>query len=348
MRLEEQTIFADLAGEVAKGFRRIDLLNAPDEEVGPLVRWAATTPLPPDWKHNRHIFERYTQFGDPRALAIHRLRHLSAVHDWLVRLTTASRVRGRLRPSTTGRWYPHHVELAAVPKHSVEGLRLRGHLVPPPGEVFVAGDYQAFEPHILAHEIQDPSLVQACATGDCYENLAPHLGLTPADRSIVKKAMLALTYRITPDSFTASLPMPLADGHRLYRKLERHLTKTIAFRKKFGAEARRSGEARSLWGWRRRWQPGVGPQAFERKAFNLLAQGSAADILRALLRALHAVLPPGVAIVHQEFDAVILRCPAELAPKVAADLKQTMEHIAPLRVQLKARIKIGPTLAAVS
>jgi len=216
--------------------------------------------------------------------------------------------------------------------------------------VFVAGDYKAFEPRLLAHAIGDPALVQACASGDFYNNLAPKLGLRPgADRETVKKAILALVYSITERAFRAKLPLPLPDGYKIYKALEQHLDATMNFRGQFMTGAIGRKEARSLFGWRRRWhRPDASPQDFKRQAFNLLAQGSAADVLRRLLRELRRVLPKEVALVHQEFDSVILRCPAARASDIKVLLKTTMESAVPLNVPLEADIKSGPTLAHLS
>jgi DNA polymerase I-like protein with 3'-5' exonuclease and polymerase domains len=103
-----------------------------------------------------------------------------------------------------------------------------------------------------------------------------------------------------------------------------------------------------MWGWRRCRQVDVSAAKWGRQAFNLLAQGSAADIMRGLLRVLPSALPPEAVVVHQEFDAVIVRCPIGCEAAVTTQLQATMEGIANLSVPLKVRVKSGPTLAAVS
>jgi DNA polymerase I-like protein with 3'-5' exonuclease and polymerase domains len=77
-------------------------------------------------------------------------------------------------------------------------------------------------------------------------------------------------------------------------------------------------------------------------------QGSAADLFRKLLRDLASSRPAGVRLVHQEFDAVIVSCPASDATSVEAWLKQSMESVASLSVPLVAKTKHGATLADVS
>jgi DNA polymerase I-like protein with 3'-5' exonuclease and polymerase domains len=83
-------------------------------------------------------------------------------------------------------------------------------------------------------------------------------------------------------------------------------------------------------------------------AFNLKMQGSAGDLLRKLLRDLNANLPRGARVVHQEFDAVVVTCPVDMAVTIEPLLKQTMENVASLCVPLRVKTKHGATLADVS
>ncbi len=119
----------------------------------------------------------------------------------------------------------------------------------------------------------------------------------------------------------------------------------IAFRESVqGANAQ---EARSLYGWRR-IKGRSSARKFARQAFNLKMQGSAGDLLRKLLRDLSARLPPEVRMVHQEFDALVLTCPAPMAADVEDTLKVTMANVATLSVPLVAKTRHGATLADVS
>ncbi len=332
-----------LKGVGDHALRNADLVGGSRVHIGQLIRMADSS-LPSAWRNEDQLLERYALYRNPRAMAVLRLRALDAVYSWMKKLEGLDRLRSTLDPSATGRWYPHGEALFTISKRESEAMRLRAHLVPEPGHVLVAGDFAAFEPRLLAHQSGDTTLVAGCQPGrDIYTHLMPLLGVT--DRDIAKQALLAFMYGRSARSFAVSLPLPLPEGHAVFNKLESQLTGSLAFRK--SVQESDTTSARSLLGWRR-LRSTQSPAKFARQAFNLRMQGSAADLLRKLLRDLHAALPASVRVVHQEFDAVILTCPAPQAVAVEALLKNTMENVAKLTVPLVAKTKHGATLAAVS
>jgi DNA polymerase I-like protein with 3'-5' exonuclease and polymerase domains len=253
-------------------------------------------------------------------------------------------LRSVLEPGKTGRWYPHGEALSAIPKHIPEAALLRQHLVPEPGRVLVAGDYSAFEPRLLAHQSDEQVLVAGCQPGhDVYTDLIPLLQVPTRD--IAKSALLALLNGNSAKSFAASLPLPLPEGHRIFGALEKALPKAIEFRAKVQKDDTLT--AKSLYGWRR-VRGDETPSEWARRAFNLRMQGTAADLLRKLLRDLASSMPADTRLVHQEFDAVILSCPAQMGPQMEGWLRGKMEAVASLSVPLVAKTKHGATLAAVS
>jgi DNA polymerase I-like protein with 3'-5' exonuclease and polymerase domains len=222
-------------------------------------------------------------------------------------------------------------------------MLLRRHLIPEVGHVFVSGDYAAFEPRLLAHQSSDPELIKACNAADVYDHLKPLLRVP--DRDTAKQAVLAFMYGRSPSLFAESLPLPLPDGHRIYEALEAALPTAIAYRER--VQAIETMSARTMGGWRR--VRGTESRAkFARMAFNLKMQGSAGDLLRKLLRDLNGSLPQGARVVHQEFDAVVVTCPVDMAVTIEPLLKQTMENVASLGVPLRVKTKHGATLADVS
>jgi DNA polymerase I-like protein with 3'-5' exonuclease and polymerase domains len=259
------------------------------------------------------------------------------------KLEVNTRLRSILEPSGTGRWYPHGDALFTIPKHEPEAGLLRRHLIPEVGHVFVSGDYAAFEPRLLAHQSSDPELIKACNAPDLYDHLKPLLRVP--DRDTAKQALLAFMYGRSPALFAESLPLPLPDGHRIYAAIEAALPVAMAYRER--VHATETISARTMGGWRR--VRGTESRAkFARMAFNLKMQGSAGDLLRKLLRDLNGSLPPGASVVHQEFDAVVVTCPVDMAVTIEPLLKLTMENVASLSVPLRVKTKHGATLADVS
>ena len=254
--------------------RNADLVHAPKEEIALLIQWSDGA-LPPGWRTDPPMLERYAAFGNPRAQAVMRLRALDAVHAWMKRIEGVERLRSIVEPAATGRWYPHGEALSTIPRHIPEAMRLRQHLVPGPGQVLVAGDYSAFEPRLLAHQSGDPVLVAGCQPGhDVYTDLMPLLQVPT--RELAKAALLALLYGNSAESFAASLPLPLPVGHRIFHALEKALPVAIAFRKQ--VQKGDTLTAKSLYGWRRVRGDDT-PSEWARRAFNLRTQGTAADLL---------------------------------------------------------------------
>lgn len=326
-----------------QGLSELDLLRAPKELIGSLIQ-GVDGPLPLSWRVDGKLLKRLTLYGNRRARAVQRLRGLDVVRLWMRKLEGLTRLRAVLEPRSTGRWYPHDEALANFPKRLSEAMILRSHLVPEPGHRFVSGDYAAFEPRLLAHLSRDRVLVDGCAPGeDIYLHLMPRLGV--GNRDVAKQALNSFINGMSPLSFAAALAMPLPDGHGIYKKLEELLADAIAFRTRVHQANTRS--ASSLYGWRRqRGQQSA--RDFAGQAFNLKMQGSAADLLRKLLRDLASVLPPDARVVHQVFDAVVLTCPAAMVATVETILKKTMENVDTLSVPLVAKTKRGATLADVS
>lgn len=332
-----------VSGPHASSFAVLDLVHAPKEAVAERILVAEGAP-PPGWRTERPDLDRLALWGSPRAKAVRRLRSLDAIHGWMKRIEGKPRLRSVLEPSGTGRWYPHGDPLSTIPKHDPEAMLLRRHLVPPPGHLFVSGDFAAFEPRLLAHQSGDPVLTVGASRGnDIYRHLMPRLGVN--ERSVAKAALLAFMYEVSATTFANSLPMPSPEGHRIFNALTDVVSKAMAFRDE--VQANSTAIATSMYGWRR-LRGTASPKTFARQAFNLRMQGSASDLLRKLLRDLKEVLPPEARVVHQEFDAVILTCPATMAARVEVILEAAMEAVADLSVPLVAKTKHGATLADVS
>jgi DNA polymerase-1 len=339
---ERRTI---LAGRGSVFLKDVDLVGAPSVAVARAIRQADGS-LPDDWRPRRideekRLLQRYVLFTNPRALAVKRLRKLDAIAWWMHRIDGRDHVRSMQDPGATGRWQARHEALQSIPKRGPEAKALLKHFVAPPGHMFVASDFAAFEPRLLAHLSKDPVLVAGCAKGsDIYTEVMRHLRVT--DRDVAKKALLGFMYGKSPMSLAAELPLPYPVGHAINAALESLLATAVTYRDGVHATDRQS--ARSMFGWRRQRALET-PAKFARRAFNLRMQGTAADLLRKLLRALDVALPARARVVHQDFDAVTLVCPTEDVAAVEALLKATMEKVETLNVPLVAKTTHGATLA---
>ena len=220
---------------------------------------------------------------------------------------------------------------------------LRRHLVPRPGHAFVSGDYAAFEPRLLADRSADPVLREGSRATDLYEYLMPMLGVT--ERDVMKLAVLAFLNEQQDVAFALACPLPTREGFRIHAELTSLLEEAVDFRRDVVKVNR--DVARSTAGWPR-YRGAEDRRTFQRRAFNLVMQGFAGDLMRRLLRDLKDALPPDARVCHQEFDAVIVTCPAPAVAQVEAILRTTMENVAALSIPLLVKTKHGATLADVS
>ena len=119
--------------------------------------------------------------------------------------------------------------------------------------------------------------------------------------------------------------------------------------KKVVSDAREDGYTQTLYG-RRRYIPELKSsnynvrQGAERIALNTPIQGTAADLIKLAMIRVEAALGqnyPEARLLLQVHDELIVECPEELAPQVAALVSREMEQVAALRVPLTAEAKFG-------
>ena len=113
------------------------------------------------------------------------------------------------------------------------------------------------------------------------------------------------------------------------------------------ADAREKGYTQTLYG-RRRYIPELKStnfnvrQSAERIALNTPIQGTAADLIKlAMIRVEQALQEhyPEAQLLLQVHDELIVECPEEQAPQVAALVSREMEGVAQLKVPLTAEAK---------
>ena len=116
------------------------------------------------------------------------------------------------------------------------------------------------------------------------------------------------------------------------------------------ATAREQGYVETLFG-RRRYIPEIHDKNFNLRAFaertaqNTPLQGSAADLIKRAMIAIHAALPAAglrARLLLQVHDELVVEAPAEEAEQAAALVREHMEGAAELSVPLVVEVGIGP------
>ncbi len=229
--------------------------------------------------------------------------------------------------------------LQNIPVRGDLGRRMRTCFTAGPGMSLVSADYSQVELRVLAHYSQDPTLLSAFRNGeDIHTRTAALLHdvdpsqIGPDERRKAKTINFGLIYGMGPSKLGQDLGIPLSEA-RMF--IERYFTRFSHIKEFFDgveAEARRNGYVTTLSG-RRRPLPNIVSQSgqaralAERQAVNTLIQGSAADLIKFAMLAVHndAELRRRKArLLLQIHDELIVEAPEGEAQAVAARLAALM------------------------
>lgn len=259
--------------------------------------------------------------------------------------------------AATGRLSSRDPNLQNIPVRGEMGSQIRQAFIPPPGWVFLSGDYSQMELRLLAHFSQDPILLQAFQEGvDIHRQTAAvvfniHPELVSAD---MRRQAKVINFGIIYGMSAFGLAKQLGIGNRLSQEfIQRYFAKYAKVRAYLDAileEARKQGWVTTLMG-RRRQIPNINSanrivrQEAERAAINTPLQGSAADLIKkAMLEVEKAFAQAGLAarMLLQLHDELLFEVPkAELAA-AAKVVRRVMEGVATLKTPLVVDLRAGP------
>ena len=84
----------------------------------------------------------------------------------------------------------------------------------------------------------------------------------------------------------------------------------------------------------------------ERAAINAPLQGTAADIIKRAMIAVHEMLGNRARLLLQVHDELIIEAPVAIAPQIAEEVKRAMEQVVSLSVPLTVEAGIGSNWGA--
>jgi len=331
------------------------------EELGlPVVKRLKTGP-----STDVDVLERLAEQHElPRLVLEHRsLAKLKGTYsDALPQLIEAD---GRIHTTfqqvgaATGRLSSADPNLQNIPVRTELSRRIRAAFVAPLGRRLVSADYSQVELRILAHYSEDPALLEAFRRReDVHAATAaetfgvPREAVSPDQRRIAKVLNFGIAYGLSAFGLAQRLGLPPAEAQAIidryfgrYAGVKRWLEATVA-------EARKSGEVRTLWG-RRRPLPDIGSrnpglrQAAERMAVNTPIQGTAADLAKvAMIRAARALRrTPSSRLLLQVHDELVVEVGEGQEEEVAALLREEMGAAGELRVPLVVEASWGRSWA---
>ena len=283
----------------------------------------------------------------------------STYADGLIKvIDTDGRIRTTFQNlvTATGRLSSTEPNLQNIPVRTDLGAEIRKMFIPKSGCVLVDADYSQIELRVLAHIAQDQRMQQAFISGmDIHTATASQVfGVAPeqvtsVQRRHAKAVNFGIVYGISEFSLAEDIGVSRFEAKEYINSYLANYHGVRDYMKQVVEDARRTGYTTTLYG-RRRYIPELSSSNFnirqgaERIALNTPIQGTAADLIKLAMVRVHGALRekfPQAQLLLQVHDELIVECPEEIAPQVAALVSSQMEQVAELRVPLIAEAKWG-------
>ena len=258
--------------------------------------------------------------------------------------------------TATGRLSSTDPNLQNIPVRTDLGAEIRKMFVPKPGCVLVDADYSQIELRVLAHIADDKTMQRAFCDGlDIHTATAsqvfgvPADQVTPLQRRHAKAVNFGIVYGISEFSLAEDIGVSRYEARDYIDSYLANYHGVRDYMKKVVEDAKERGYTETLYG-RRRYIPELKSSNFnvrqsaERIALNTPIQGTAADLIKlAMIRVDRALREsfPEAKLLLQVHDELIVECPEDRAPQVAALVSREMENVAQLKVPLTAEAKFG-------
>ena len=256
--------------------------------------------------------------------------------------------------AATGRLSSSDPNLQNIPIRTDLGREIRRAFIADRGFVLISADYSQIELRVLAHLAEEDALIDAFRRGeDIHDRTAlsvfgPNSGLDKHElRRRAKIINYALLYGKTAFTLARDIGVTPAAAQEFIDAYFGGFPRVRVFLDRTIAEARDKGFVETMFG-RRRMVPELRSSnaqirmSGERMTVNFPIQGTAADILKRAMLAVHARLNGGARMILTVHDELLVESPAGSAEQVAAELRDAMEHAASLVVPLTVDVGIGP------
>lgn len=257
--------------------------------------------------------------------------------------------------TVTGRLSCQKPNMQNLESDEVEEIKVRDFFIPSEGNIFVVSDFSQIELRIIAHFSKDKELVDAFNKGDedFHDKMARKVFNVPDDETPTLKQRVAaktlnfgVPYGRGPGAISEMLQISYTEAKQLIDEWFSRFKGVKAYRKYVIAKAEENLYVKTISGRKRRvplirsndWKIKGNAQ---RQAFNTIAQGSAADLIKCAMIGMEKPLADlGAHMIIQVHDELVIDCPKENAEQAVAITKEIMEAPVfgknPLRVPLVA------------
>jgi DNA polymerase-1 len=258
--------------------------------------------------------------------------------------------------ASTGRLSTTNPNLQAIPIRTELGREIRSAFVTEPGHRLVSADYSQVELRILAHVSGEPKLREAFAQGEDIHaaTAAEVLGkeraeLTKDERNVAKMVNFGIIYGISAFGLSENLEIPREQAQEYIDTYLARFPLVQDFIQRTIERCTEEGYATSLFGRRRpvpelkasnRQTRSLG----ERLAVNFVMQGTAADIIKKAMVAIHARLRDegrSSRLVLQVHDELLVEAPDLELSAIKDILREEMCGAYPLDPPLAVDVGVG-------
>jgi DNA polymerase-1 len=255
----------------------------------------------------------------------------------------------------TGRISSSDPNLQNIPVRTEEGRRIRQAFVAPEGWVVLAADYSQIELRIMAHLSGDEGLLKAFHEGgDVHRATAAEVfGLTPEgvsanQRRAAKAINFGLMYGMSAFGLARQLGVDRGEASDYMARYFSRYPGVRAFMDATREQAHRDGYVQTLFG-RRLYLENLTSRnqalraGAERAAVNAPMQGTAADIIKRAMLAVHAWLRErdDAHMLMQVHDELVFEVRKEAVAEVRTGVIERMSGAAELAVPLLVEAGVG-------
>ncbi len=294
--------------------------------------------------------------GFPLADVVMRHRELSKlkgtyVDAFPVLVDAAGRLHTRYEQAVaaTGRISSKDPNLQNIPVRTPVGQQIRRAFVAPPGNVLLVADYSQIELRLLAHIAGEEAMLDAFRTGrDIHTataasvfGVAPDF-VTPDQRRAAKTINFGIIYGMSAFGLAKNLKISSKEAEAFITAYRARYPGVVRYTEETVTSALLTGKVETLYG-RARFLPELQSRNYavrenaRRMAINARIQGTAADLLKLAMVAVHRALAerhPDARLLLTVHDELVLEVPEAQAEAVAAVVKREMEGVAELSVPL--------------
>lgn len=259
--------------------------------------------------------------------------------------------------TATGRLSSSEPNLQNIPVRGEEGRDIRNTFIPEKGNLLIAADYSQIELRLLAHFSNDPALVDAFKNNDdihrktamkIYSVSKEHV--TASMRNIAKIINFSIIYGKTAFGLSKELGIKRKEAEDFIKGYFSTYSRVKPFCEEVVEEVRNKGFVRTMCGRIRDLSKTINSSnamarnEAERMALNTLIQGSAADMIKVAMVAIHKEFKNHLKtakIVMQVHDELVVEVSEAEADKAMTIMKEIMEHSVKANVPIIVDIHKG-------